>query len=132
MADSYSCDLNALLGATACFQDKCMAQSDRDAVKIYARIKNLAALGGTDYSSDLTQLMDDAALWRLRSPDELAAVDVYITLQNAINNGASIDTAVSALATAIKCLKGQCVGTADAQGLLAYLKCAIETQEVAA
>jgi len=124
---TYSCNVNGLLRAATCFQDKCMSEGDRKAIMIYARIKNLAAIGGTDYSSNLKQLMIDSATWRKRAEDELRAIAVYIALENAINDGASINLNVNSLMTAAKCVKGQCLGKENQNGILAYLGCAINT-----
>ncbi len=129
MATSYSCNVNTLLVLAKCFADKCMGRVDRNAIKIYARIKNLAAVGGTDYSSNLKQLMIDSANWRKRSRDELDAIEVYEALQNATNNGASPGTDVNALAAAAKCVSSQCLGEADQLGVLGFLKCSIETND---
>ena len=128
MPNTFSCDVNGLLQASSCFMDKCMSDGDRKAIMIYARIKNLAALGGTDYSANLAGLMQDSATWRKRAEDELRAIAVYITLENAINDGASINLNVNSLSTAAKCLKVSCLGKEDQNGLLAYLGCAINTQ----
>lgn len=128
MANTFTCDVNALMTLAKCFQDKCMSDPDRKAIMIYARVKNLAALGGTDYSADLKQLMVDSANWRKRAEDELRAIGVYITLENAINDGASINLNVNSLATAAKCLGAKCLGKEDQNGILAYLGCAINTQ----
>ena len=129
MPNTFSCNVNGLLKAATCFQDKCMSDPDRKAIMIYARIKNLAALGGTDYSANLKQLMIDSATWRKRAEDELRAIAVYITLENAINDGASINLNVNSLSTAAKCLGAKCLGKEDQNGILAFLGCAINTQD---
>ncbi len=124
---TYSCNVNGLLRAATCFQDKCMSDGDRKAIMIYARIKNLAAIGGTDYSANLKQLMIDSATWRKRAEDELRAIAVYMALENAINDGASINLNVNSLATAAKCLGVKCIGKEDQNALLAFLGCLITT-----
>ena len=128
MSTTYSCDVNTLLKLSACFMDKCMADPDRKAIMIYARIKNLQALGGTNYSSNLKQLMIDSKNWRRRAEDELRAIAVYMTIENAINDGASINLNPNSLSTAAKCLGAQCLGKEDQNGILAYLGCTITTQ----
>lgn len=128
MSNTYSCDVNGLLRASSCFMDKCMAEGDRKAIMIYARIKNLAALGGTDYSSNIKQLMIDSRQWRQRAEDELKAIAVYTALENAINDGASINLNANALAKAAKCLQVQCLGREDMNGLLGFLGCTITSQ----
>lgn len=124
---AYSCNVNGLLKAATCFQDKCMSEGDRKAIMIYARIKNLAAIGGTDYSANLQQLMIDSATWRKRAEDELKAIAVYIALENAIQDGATINLNVNSLAAAAKCLGAKCLGKEDQNGILAFLGCSINT-----
>lgn len=123
----FSCDLGTLIHESACLRDLCMSQSDRDAVDIYVRILNLAAIGGTDYSvsGGLTKLMADSAAWRKRACDEIKAIDLFIDIENAIDNGASFPPNSAALAQAVTCLSGKCLGKEDTRGMLSYLKCSI-------
>ncbi len=72
--------------------------------------------------------MIDSATWRKRAEDELRAIAVYFTVENAINDGASLDLNSSTLKTAAKCLGAQCLGKEDQNGLLAFLGCQITTQ----
>ena len=127
MSNTYSCNVNGLLKAASCFQDKCMSTQDRKALIIYARIKNLAALGGTDYSNNLAALMKDSITWQKRAKDELEAIAVYMALENAINDGATINLNVNSLAAAAKCLKAGCLGNEQLNGIGAFLGCAITT-----
>lgn len=128
MPNTFSCDVNGLLKASTCFSDKCMSDYDRKAIMIYARIKNLAAIGGPDYSSNTKQLLIDSAQWRKRAEDQLKAIWTYITLENAINDGATINLNVNSLATQAKCYGPACLGREDQNGILAFLGCALNTQ----
>lgn len=125
----FSCDLNTLIRESACLRDLCMSQSDRDALDIYVRILNLAAIGGTDYSvsGGLTRLMQDSAGWQRRACDEIKAIDLYIDMENAIENGASFPPSQSALEQAVVCLTGKCLGKEQTRGILSYLKCQINS-----
>lgn len=104
-----------------------MSVNDREAVTIYLRIKNLAALGGTDYSNNLKQLMIDSIAWQKRAKHELEAIAVWITLQNAINDGASVSSSPNTLYIAAKCLVAKCLGKEQMNGIAAYLGCSINT-----
>lgn len=128
-APAFSCDLNTLIHDSACLRDLCLGQPDRDAVDIYVRILNLAAIGGTDYSvsGGLTRLLADSRAWQLRACDELKAIDLYIDIENAIDNGASFPPSQAALAQAVSCLGGKCIGKEQARGVLSFLKCAINS-----
>jgi hypothetical protein len=108
--------------------DKCMGDPDRKAIMMLARIKNLAALGGTDYSANLMQLMQDSATWRKRAEDELRAIATYIALENAIFDGATINLNVNSLASQAKCYRAGCIGKEDMNGILMYLGCLITRQ----
>lgn len=127
MATDFSCDLNTLILASACLSDNCMSQSDRDAFDIWVRIKALAAAGGTDYTSNLKQLMADSAIWRLRPPDTLKAVESWIDLLSANEDGAGLGTDARGILKSAHCLRGGCLGKEDAKGIKSFLKCAIQT-----
>lgn len=122
---NYTCDLNALIQASKCVSDLCMSDSDRKAIELYARIWNLAAIGGKDYRNNLSLLMKDSMLWQKRSADTLHAVDTYITILNAVADGAAIGTDPKTILKNAKCMGGNCIGKESMRGLLAYLKCAI-------
>lgn len=124
---NYTCNLNQILRNSACFGDNCMSKTDRKAIDIYLKIKNLQASGGTNYSSNLSGLMKDSRLWQLRSSDTLERVDLWIDMQNAVFNGAVINQNANALATAAKCIRGACLGPDQMRGVSAFLKCALNT-----
>lgn len=104
-----------------------MSDSDRDAVDIYVRIRNLQAVGGTDYRTNLTQLKKDAALWMQQSSDTLHAISTWIDILNANDNGAGLSTDPRSLLTSAKCLGADCLGKEQTRGIKDFLKCAINT-----
>jgi hypothetical protein len=124
-ADYDSCDVNELLASSACFQEICMGQSARDAIEIYARVQNLAASGGTDYTADTNGLLQAAKEWQPLSKNQMDAIDLYIDIQNAISNGADFETDVNSLMSAAACYR--CLGTQTQKTVLDYLKCAINS-----
>ena len=128
MSTTYSCDLNTLMQLSTCYGDKCMGRVDRNAVIIWARIKNLAALGGTDYSNNVAQLMIDARQWVVRAHDELEQIATYLAVQNAINDGASLSGTPNSIITAAKCATIDCMGRTQQEGIMSFLGCAITTQ----
>jgi hypothetical protein len=126
----FSCDLPTLITASACFSDNCLGQSDRDAIDIWIRIKALAAAGGTDYSANLSGLLSDAALWVRRPADTIRAIELYIDLLSANEDGAGLSTNANTLLGQAKCLRSWCLGREQTRGLKAFLKCAIQAQGV--
>jgi hypothetical protein len=107
-----------------------MAETDREGIEIYIAVQELFAVGGTDYRTNTTKLMTDAALWMRRSSEELRRVALYQSVQNANNNGASISLNPAILIQGAKCLTGDCLGREQQRGLLAFLKCSLGTRNI--
>lgn len=125
MPADFSCNLNDLIQAAKCLSDVCMSESDRKAIQIYARVASLAASGGTDYRNNLSLLLKDSRLWQLQSCDTLQAVDTYITILDANDNGAALGTDPKAILAEAKCMRGGCLGKEQTRGVLEFLKCAL-------
>jgi hypothetical protein len=76
--------------------------------KIWFMAKHLAAIGGTDYTSDIATLRSDAnALTCGMSPDDMATAAAVVEYNNAVAAGASVSSTPSALASDVKCLDDQ-------------------------
>lgn len=100
-----------------------MGEDQREALEVYFRIKGLAAAGGTDYSSALNTLLSDAKSFYGFAPNDRAAAEVWIELQNAVLAGATIDTDKDALATASKQYVG--IPSERRKDVLLFLKCSL-------
>lgn len=100
-----------------------MGEDQREALEIYFRIKGLAAAGGTDYSSALNTLLSDAKSLYGFAPNDRAAAEVWIEMQNAIAEGASFTTTKDALATASKQYVG--IPSERRKDVLLFLKCSL-------
>ena len=122
---ALNCDLNDLKKRAACLMPRCLGEVDRSAIDIYVRAADLAAVGGTDYTANLTKLDSDAAAYSVLSVDEMKSIALYIDIQNAIQDGATFggDASVEHLKELSRCL--ECVGTDRRKGMLLYLKCAL-------
>jgi hypothetical protein len=129
-APTYSCNLNTLINNSKCFGSLCTSETDREGIEIYVAVQELFAVGGTDYRTNLTKLLTDAALWVRRSDEELRRVALYQSIQNAINNGASISTSINTLILNAKCFTGDCLGKEQLRGVLSYLKCSLGTRNI--
>lgn len=121
----FSCDVNTLLADSKCFTEPCMSEPEREAIELLVRVLNLAAVGGADYTNDLTQLQIDAKDWQTIFCNQRKAMELFIDIQNAIDNGASFDSSANALRTAAKCY--ECLGKEQKKRLMSFLKCAINT-----
>jgi hypothetical protein len=123
----FSCDLNGLKVASACLSDSCVSVSDRAAIDIYVRVNALKAVGGIDYTNNLTGLLQDSKLWQKQSEDTLERIGLYIDILNALEDGAIISADPHALLAKAKCLTGKCLGKEQTRGVLAFLKCQLNT-----
>lgn len=102
---------------TACLRDtfidnsKCFAYlnpQEQQALMVYLKVKELAALGGTDYTNELTpdgQLNTDSIAYVKLTPPQVALSYLAIELDNATSAGATISTDINVLAQEIACLK---------------------------
>jgi hypothetical protein len=122
------CDLNLLKRDAACISLQCLGEPDWDAIDIVARIGSLAALGGTDYSDDPTQLDADAAAWTSLNPDEIKPLFTYLEIQEALGAGATFggDSSIQNLRTLASCYR--CMGKKRREGILLFLKCQIASE----
>lgn len=125
---ALNCDLDALLLDSACFLNGCLSDDELRAIEIYLKVESLSALGGADYSSDLTSLLEAAKAWQVITANsrQLNAINTSITRQNAIDNGVTADTDVDSLKAAAACYL--CLPPTTKQQLLLFLKCAINSE----
>jgi hypothetical protein len=115
------CDPNVLLTQAKCFLPACIGPDDREAIEIYVRVAELAAVGGTDYRTNLAKLLVDAKGWQALVEDHRRAVTLWIDVLNATNNGATIATDINSLRTGSKCYL--CLGWETKKALKLFLKC---------
>lgn len=120
---AIDCNVRALINASKCFLEQCMSEHDRESIRIFARVKNLAASGGTNYLNNLNGLLQASKDWQVLSGTQRSAIDLYIDITNAINNGATIDTSPDELMVAARCYR--CLGHETRKQILGFLKCAI-------
>ena len=121
----YSCNPNTLAIASTCFLEPANGEATREGIEIYAKIANLKAIGGTDYSSSLATLMTAAGAWRLFQCNQRQAIATYRVVADAVADGASIATDINSLKKGAKCYRT--LGKEDRKNLLAFLSCAIAT-----
>jgi hypothetical protein len=65
------------------------------ALELHAMALELAAIGGTDYTADLTVLVDDSeVLAGFANPDQITAANIAICYANATEAGATVPAAI--------------------------------------
>ena len=118
---AINCNVPALQAASKCYLDQCNSEAEREAIEIYFRVLGLAGLGGASYTPATLQAA--AKTWQALSMKDLAAINVYITSQNAVENGASLPSTINSIKAAAKCY--MCIPEATRKQLLMFLRCAI-------
>lgn len=93
-----TCNTTTLITNAAPFrQDSDLNPKQQMCLKIYAKVLELAAIGGTDYSAVLaTTLVSDAQTLELGfTADEITAANIAINFQNATAAGASVPASIN-------------------------------------
>jgi hypothetical protein len=114
----YSTDANALLTVSACFREPAMGEATRRGIELYCRVQELIALGGANYSN-IGTLCTASGKWRTLAGDQRESIGCYRTVQDALQNGATISTNVSTLKKNAACFIS--MAKEDQKNLLAFL-----------
>lgn len=95
------------LSQSACFKQ--LSTHDQQALMVYFKAAELAALGGTNYLAALsTTLVTDAACaYNKLNPSQYVLAELVIEQGNANDAGAATSTDIQVLSGLIKCLKNQ-------------------------
>lgn len=100
------CDTDNYIAASACF--KTLNSHDRQALTVYLKVKELAALGGTDYTAQLGNdgtLATAARFVRGKlNPFQRELARLVINQDNANSSGAAISSDINVIASQIACL----------------------------
>ena len=124
MANSTtSCAVNTLLARAKCFEKNCLGEIDWNAMEIYARVKNLAASGGTDYSANLNALLKDSKEYQMLPKDQRRAINLVLSIDNANDDGAVVSYDPNVLRANAKCF--MCLGIELQLQILLYLRCSL-------
>jgi hypothetical protein len=92
---------------------------DRRALMVYMLIQELAALGGTDYTADFSQLLEDVAPFSAMREDQREGALIQIFKENAVEAGATISDDINEVMAAAACINCK----ADLDLILLYLTC---------
>jgi hypothetical protein len=100
-----TCTKATLISAGACLSGKLLSEHDRKVLQVWFMAKQLAAIGGTNYTADLETLASDSnSLTCGFQPDDMATSELVIEKNNAVSAGASISSDKDTLAGDVKCL----------------------------
>ena len=120
---TLNCNANALLVASACFASNCLGPDDREAIQLVAMFHELAAVGGTDYVGNFPQLLKDASSWSILNEDQRRQIVTYLTVANAIKNGAGMTLNINTLRNQSKC--ALCLPWEQKKNVQLFLKCSL-------
>jgi len=126
--DYHSCDINDILAASKCLKPPCQSGFMADALMIGVEVADLAALGGTDYTDDLNQLLTDAREWAILNNKLRDVVELYLAIQRALDDGATTPEDLTEFLTTVECY--QCLGHETRKNLILYLRCQIDAASV--
>ncbi len=93
------------------------------AMLLYARVLELAAIGGTDYTAALTTTLTTDAACPPSSADDIRAANIAIAFANATTAGASVPDTLAAKMSAIRCLQHVPGGMATLDRYLLLVTC---------
>lgn len=95
----------------------------RRAVMVYMLMKGVAAAGGTDYTTDFAQLLEDVAPFRALRQDQREGALIEIFKEQAESLGATISDDINDIMEAIACIECE----RDLDVILGFLTCAISS-----
>lgn len=127
----YTCNPDALLKSSICFLEPSSGEVEREAISLFARVQNLAALGGPNFTGNIAGLLiamrdpNGNTNWREFSCTQREAIGTYRHVQDAIYDGATFATDINSLKKLATCYLA--MGKEDRKNALAFLSCAIST-----
>jgi hypothetical protein len=101
-----TCTRDEFVSKFACYKN--LDAQERQALKLYLNVLELAAIGGTDYTAELGpggDLNADAIEFNRMTSLELELSELVVAANNATSAGATVSSDIQELANAIKCLK---------------------------
>lgn len=118
-----TCTRASLIAGKACLNGTLLDAKAKLVRRVYFDMLQLAAIGGTDYSSAIATMNVDAnSLSCGFKPDDFAAAELVIASNNATAAGASVPSTKATLAAAVKCLENYTPEQLRQMQLLLYCK----------
>ena len=102
-----TCSTTTLITNAACYRQSSIDPIQQQALLIYGKVLELAAIGGTDYTAALTTtlLTDAAPVVGALSADNVTAANISTQFVNAAAAGASVPSTIQSKIAAVKCLQ---------------------------
>lgn len=102
-----TCTAFTLVESSPCLSGEVLPENDQQAIRIWFMVKELQALGGTNYSAalDSTLITDAVNLADTMNLSERRTALMTIYRQNAVAAGASIPSDINQVRDAVKCLR---------------------------
>jgi hypothetical protein len=116
------CDANSIAEAAKCLQGPCLNEADRMAIAVLVTVYALKDAGGTDYSADFDQLMQDSVGIIVVGHNVITAEELALMLSVDVGQPATVD----ALLDAVACLR--CQSLKAMRKALIFLQCSIEAE----
>lgn len=122
---TITCNPNSLAAAAACFGPSCTGPDMREAIDVYVRVQELAAVGGTDYRTNLAKLAVDTKGWLRLDEDTRRQITLLLDVDNALKKGAVFASDINSLQTASRCYL--CLPWEQRKAIKLFLKCQLNT-----
>lgn len=117
------CTIASLFQNTSCYQQNSITAEQQKALLVYAKVLELAAIGGTNYISVLTStLLTDTACPTVL-PDRVRAANIRIAFNNAASAGATVPTTIQDKMAVMKCLTHLPGGQLKLDQIAMWLNC---------
>jgi len=117
------CSATTLITNGACYRTSSINIVEQKALLIYAKVLELAAIGGTDYTAQLTGTLLTASACPPYEPDNIRAGNVAVAFANAASAGAVVPSTIQTKIAAVKCLKNVDGGLARLEQIELLLNC---------
>ena len=117
------CTATTLITNGACYRQSSINPIQQKALLIYAKVLELAAIGGIDYTAELVgDLLTDSAC-PPTEPDNIRAANVAVAFANATSAGATVPDTIQTKIDAVKCLQNVSGGLERLEQIDLLLNC---------
>lgn len=89
----------------ACYNGRILNPAQQWALLVYAKVLELAAIGGTDYTNALTTTLLTDAACPPTTEDAIMAANINVAFNNAAAAGATVPSTISLKLNAVRCLQ---------------------------
>lgn len=120
-----TCTLVTLVDNAACYRQSALNPIQQKALLVYAKVLELEAIGGTDYTAALTTTLLEDTACPPYTADHIRAANVAVAFNNADAAGATVPTDIQDALAAVKCLQHVPGGMATLDRIDVFLNCSL-------